>query len=177
MVKENNYKNLVIILAVLVVILGVLCVLFATGTISLKDNNSYNQVNNDINPENSTQVEERKQEDNAIVDNDPNQVDNSIAKDEENQTLDKFIGEWYLDEGRYTHLNIKKVSNNSYTIDILVNKMADYKNLTLSCAKNAGVCYASGDENHNFSISMMYGQITVIPDYATVDTIWNFTYR
>ena len=55
--------------------------------------------------------------------------------------------------------------------------MADYKDLKLNCADNAGTCYASGDTNHNFTIMMLYDQITVIPDYAISGTIWVFTYR
>lgn len=48
MEKEKNNKGVIIVLSILIILLAVLCVLFATGTVSLKNNSSGNnqQVNN-----------------------------------------------------------------------------------------------------------------------------------
>ena len=51
MEKENKSKVLVIVLAVLVVVLGILCALFATGTISLKNSEINSHSSEDTNQE------------------------------------------------------------------------------------------------------------------------------
>ena len=48
MEKEKNNKRLIIVLSILVLLLAVLCVLFATGTISLKSRETSNDINNQV---------------------------------------------------------------------------------------------------------------------------------
>jgi hypothetical protein len=90
---------------------------------------------------------------------------NSISKEKINKTIEKYLGEWTLGfnntSAEYTNANIKK-SDNGYVIDIFINKEADYKNLELHCTDNSGVCYATGDENHHFSIVMANELVTIV---------------
>lgn len=62
MENQKNSKGLVVLLAVLVVILGALCVLFATGTISL---NNKTTTNDDLNTGNNTVIENNNTSDNT----------------------------------------------------------------------------------------------------------------
>lgn len=48
MENQKNNKRVIALLIVIIVILSVLCVLFATGTISFKSNDVYNDENNSI---------------------------------------------------------------------------------------------------------------------------------
>lgn len=61
MEQDKNKNGVIILLVVLVIILAVLCVLFATRTISLKgkviDTNENNQTNNNVTPQQLTEEE------------------------------------------------------------------------------------------------------------------------
>ena len=156
--KEKNNVGVIVILSVVIVILAILCVLFATNTISLKSGstNNGNLSNNNANNDNSS------------IDNTNANIKNT------NTTIDNYVGKWFLSGSDYSYIEIKKNADASgYKIDILVNKMADYKDLELHCATNSGACYFSADSEHNYSIMMTNDVVTVLPDYSSVG-YWNF---
>ena len=155
--KEKNNVGVIVILSVVIVILAILCVLFATGTINLNSSNSLGDVSNDT------------------VNNNNSSIDNTNANIKNtNTTIDNYVGKWFLSGSDYSYIEIKKNADVSgYKIDILVNKMADYKDLELHCATNSGACYFSADSEHNYSIMMTNDVVTVLPDYSSVG-YWNF---
>lgn len=158
--KEKNNVGVIVILSVVIVILAILCVLFATNTISLKSGS--------INNGNLS---------NTSANNDNSSIDNTNANaniKNTNTTIDNYVGKWFLSGSDYSYIEIKKNADVSgYKIDILVNKMADYKDLELHCATNSGACYFSADSEHNYSIMMTNDVVTVLPDYSSVG-YWNF---
>lgn len=61
MVEKQNNKGIIILLVIIVIIISVLCVLFATGTISLKnieinDNQNIHENNNETNTDNDNNI-------------------------------------------------------------------------------------------------------------------------
>lgn len=76
MENQKNYKGVISLLIVIIIILSALCVLFATGTISFKSNDvANNETNENIN-------------DNNVENNDEN---NSIINDTKEETADKYF--------------------------------------------------------------------------------------
>ena len=73
MEQEKNKNGLIILLAMLVVILAVLCVLFATGTISLKSQENNSASNND-----------------SVVNNNDNSKQERVFTDDEQKGLDLY---------------------------------------------------------------------------------------
>ena len=156
--KEKNNVGVIVILSVVIVILAILCVLFATNTISLKSESTNNGNLSNTSANN----------DNSSIDNANANIKNT------NTTIDNYVGKWFLSGSDYSYIEIKKNADVSgYKIDILVNKMADYKDLELHCATNSGACYFSADSEHNYSIMMTNDVVTVLPDYSSVG-YWNF---
>ena len=156
--KEKNNVGVIVILSVVIVILAILCVLFATNTISLKSGSTNNGNLSNTSANN----------DNSSIDNANANIKNT------NTTIDNYVGKWFLSGSDYSYIEIKKNADVSgYKIDILVNKMADYKDLELHCATNSGACYFSADSEHNYSIMMTNDVVTVLPDYSSVG-YWNF---
>lgn len=152
MKESKNY--IIMVLTFVILLLSILVVLFATGAIKNQEIESPNTSNNET--DDSTNVQNKN--------------------DNLNNTLEKYLGKWYLDNGQdYSYINIKKKEDNSgYAVDIRVNKMGEYNDANLYCATNSGACYFSGDSEHNYSLLMANDQIVVIPDFAMVGTYWTF---
>ncbi len=62
MEKEKSYKGLIVVLFVLVVVLGALCLLFATGTISLKGDEPQVPVENNANNNETSNVSQTEED-------------------------------------------------------------------------------------------------------------------
>lgn len=76
MEKEKNNKGVIALLVVMIVVLGVLCVLFATDTINLSKNTKTNDTINNDGTNNNT-VEENKNSENVIENTDNNTNNNT----------------------------------------------------------------------------------------------------
>lgn len=167
MKKENNQNVIIGVLGTLVLVVAILVVLSMTGTISFAKNDCNTNSNEEIVENNNENIFEEAK-------------DESIDKKEPktNKTIEKYLGGWVLGFNNttveYTNINIKKstASKTGYAVDVFINKEANYKDLELYCGENAGVCYATGDENHHFGIVMANEMIVVIPDYSVQGTIW-----
>ena len=80
MEKEKNYKTIITILTVIIVILTTMCILFATGIINFKNNETKNGEEPNINQNINKESEEDKNIDNETNDNYENtdKADNNI---------------------------------------------------------------------------------------------------
>ncbi len=108
MEQEKNKNGVIILLAVLVVILTVLCVLFATGTISFKSNETNNNTSDN----------------NQVTDNSNNQVTDNSNNQEVNQNniaLASLYGTYKYDYeytnsyGNKVHLKLELTLNSDGT--------------------------------------------------------------
>lgn len=171
--EENNKNGTIILMGVIIVILAVLCVLFATNTISFHSE----LVDNDNQETNDSSNNSNVEDENIVNENTNTQKPTSNETSYNNTTVDQYLGKWYLEKQDYSYINIKKSDDHSgYKVDFLVNKMANYNNLNLYCSDNSGACYFSGDNNHSYAVMMAYNQITVIPSEraAVIGTHWIF---
>lgn len=77
MENQKNYKGVIVLLIVIIVVLSALCILFATGTISFKDNDvDNNEPNQDINENNNKNDLEN---DNSDINNNDNTGSDVVA--------------------------------------------------------------------------------------------------
>lgn len=122
MEKKNN-SLVIILMGVIIVILAVLCVLFATDTISFKSNNDSNVLDGNVSTDNSAS--------NDIVEN-----NNSISQEE----LEKIVKEeLYIITNRNTgRKTIKSLSDiESYDLETLaINKFNSSSSTLTSISKN-----------------------------------------
>ena len=120
MEQEKNNKGIIILLAVLVAILTILCVLFATGTISFKSNESINNnqsSKNNISNDSNQSDENNSIVDNAVTDNIDNQTTGTTSSDE---NLQSWLGEYKGTDPWDDNLTIKINSINNDTINLII---------------------------------------------------------
>ncbi len=108
MEKQNNNKGVIALLVVIIVILAVLCVLFATGTISLKSNTTGN------NQQTSENTQTNTEDNNTTSDNNSNESNDYIKT-----TSDKVRLNVAQDYYEYAEISIEQGN--------LVTKTSRYK--------------------------------------------------
>lgn len=169
MMRKDNQNLIIGILGTLVLVVAILVILTMNGTISFAKSESNTNSKEEIVENNNENILDEAKNDS---------IDKKENETKDNKTIEKYLGEWVLGfdnkDAQYTNINIKNSisSRTGYTVDIFINKEADYKNLDLYCADNSGVCYATGDENHHFGIVMVNEMVIVIPDYSVQGTTW-----
>lgn len=96
MEKEKNNRGVIILLTTIIVILAVLCILFATGTISLKTNTTNNKEQtseNNTNNNVSYKVEDYVTTEKENIGNDVNNIQKVIFKKLDSSLTQKFTEE------------------------------------------------------------------------------------
>lgn len=127
-VKEKKSKGVIILLIIVIVVLGVLCTLFATGKVSLKDNNISNdnteKEDKEINNNNDDEKVFSKYED--IYSDIINEYRNAISNYDENSNY-KYVNEIGL-----FHYNENKGTENEFDMKYTfydINKDGNYEML------------------------------------------------
>ena len=139
MENQNNNKGVITLLVVIIVILAVLCVLFATGTISLKSNTTNN--NQQTSESNGSDNTESQEDDNLKS---LNQDDFKKIVDDELYILFGFKSLNEVTNRRKLTLVFNKIDNNYNTIDTATKEQVE-EAFNSTSIKNLGIQHESFD--------------------------------
>ena len=159
MEQEKNNKGIIILLAVLVVILTILCVLFATGTINSKSNevNNNSQTNNEnINNTESQPIQGELGENDTFSTTTNSGVVEVIGYPEVKELVDEmYTGEKY----NYVYFYVTKTKSTEFKkyLDSLAgNSFVSNNSIGLGCSKDGIITYYNssdqlGDKEYKLS--------------------------
>ena len=190
MENQKNNKGVIALLIVIIVILSVLCILFATGTISFNSNEINNDINNDTNQNNNTnnQTNQNVDENNEQEDTNKNLYDvNDLNVDalDEYQVFDNIsnnanvfetlrVGDKYFADLDITgKVTVKTYTNEeSITGDLNVNNVIDIIVFEVSAPETEQLLYLLTDNGDVYWYKL--GDVDNKKFIATkVDTISN----
>ena len=162
MENQKNNKGVIALLIVIIVILSVLCVLFATGTISFNSNKANeNEINENANDNNNTENKNETNQ-NITIDDDFGKNDTFSASSESgiveiigySETKELDGGEVYPGEKEiYVYFHIKEIKSNEFKkyIESLKGNLFALDNaIGLGCVKDNQIKYSNNSDEIGF---------------------------